>query len=91
MNDEKTPAEVLDNAQTDSAPAQPLDRGCNVVFPSCWNHTNAVEQSQSTSEPWGDGEILGDHDDAHDPEALGAAFAGLFVLGLTGLALWMFF
>jgi hypothetical protein len=96
IHETTAPAIGLDGDPTESAhrlkrPGLHLERESNVVYPSAWDQTQVGFQDANSAEPWDGGEILGDHDGAHDPEALGAAFAGLLLLGLAGLALWWLF
>jgi hypothetical protein len=96
IHDTTAPATGLDGDPTESAhrlkrPSTHLESESNVVHPGAWDQTHVGFQDANSAEPWDGGEILGDHDGAHDPEALGAAFAGLLVLGLAGLALWWLF
>lgn len=75
--------------QREWQPDTQLKRMDDVAHFNDWDQTQVDYQNPDKAEPWDGGEILGDHDDPRDPEALGAAFAGILVLGIAGFGLWM--
>lgn len=65
--------------------------GVKVMHPVCCVSNEAIVQEFEPPVEWEGDEILGDHDVAHDPEALGAAFAGMFLLLVVGICGWTLF